>query len=45
MAKKEAWGIFRPHKKGMWQLLNDETHQSFAIQHFFCWRKDGNQQR
>ena len=31
MSKKEAWGIFRPDKRGQWELLNDETHQSFGI--------------
>jgi hypothetical protein len=31
MSKKEAWGIFRPDKNGQWELLNDETHQSFGI--------------
>ena len=31
MSKKEAWGIFRPDKKGQWKLLNDKAHQSFGI--------------
>ena len=31
MTKKEVWGIFRPDKNGHWELLNDETHESFGI--------------
>ncbi len=31
MSKKEAWGIFRPDKKGQWKLLNDKAHQSSGI--------------
>ena len=31
MSKKEAWGVLRPDKKGIWHLVNDDTHEPSGI--------------